>query len=195
MNFNVYVAYRLPARSSLKVSKEMKINGPHAASWTCDWLRRSSCEVKDRPPYRPNLAPRDFHLLGPIRSTWLGNTWQREASCHLLGTCTWHSLLPRQNTNLGVTVRQMVRCQWQLCEIWNVPSPTNKSGTRWSLMCTICYQCSRYTLKSNVYHLLPVFQVHTEVWRVPSATKFSGTHWIQTTVIDIGVFNLFFENF
>ena len=118
MSFKVSVAYRLIARSSLKVSKEMEITGPHAASWTCDWLRRSSCEVMDRPPYspishhvtfiywdcqeafgwetlgsygppslQPDLAPRDFHLLGLPRSTWL-DTWQREASCHLLGTCT-----------------------------------------------------------------------------------------------------------
>jgi hypothetical protein len=163
VNFNVSVAYRLPARSSLKWSKEMEITGPHAASWTCDWPRRYSCEVMDRPPYRPDLAPRDFHLLGPLRSTWPGNTWQREASCHLLGIFTWHSLLLCRNTNIGVTVGQMVRSQWLLCEIWNVPSATNMSGTHWSLMCTICYQCFRYTLKSDVYHLLPMFQVHTEV--------------------------------
>jgi hypothetical protein len=87
-NYNVPVAYRLPAMSSLKVSKEMKITGPHAASWTCDGLRRSSCEIMDRHSYRPDLAPRDIHLLGPLRSTWLGNTWQRESSGHLLGTCT-----------------------------------------------------------------------------------------------------------
>jgi hypothetical protein len=33
-NYNISVAYRLSAMSSLKVSKEMKITGPHAASWT-----------------------------------------------------------------------------------------------------------------------------------------------------------------
>jgi len=205
MNFNVSVAYRLPARSSLEVSKEMEITGPHAASWTCDWLRWSSCEVMDLPSYRPDLAPRLFHLTGPLRSTWLENIWQREASCHLLGTRTWHSLLLRQNTNLGVTVGQMGSCQC-LCEfantvcyqyvrytlksdvyhllpmfqvhteVWCVSSATNVSGTHWSLMCIICYQYFRYTLKSDAYRLLPEFQVHTEVWCVPSATNVSDTH-------------------
>lgn len=80
-------------------------------------------------------------------------------------------------------------------EVWCVWSATNGPGSHWSMMCTICYQCFRNTLKSNVYHLLPIFQVHTEIWRVPSATRFSSAYWIQNTIIDIGVFNLFFGTF
>ena len=116
-----------PAWGSLKVSKEMEITGPHAASWTCNWQRQCSCEIMDRNPYRSDLGPRDFHIFVPLRSTWLGNTRQREASCHLLGTCTWHSFLLRQDKNLGVTVGQMVRCRWLICEVWYVPSANNVS--------------------------------------------------------------------
>jgi len=141
------------------------------------------------------------------RTTWLSsigtakkhlarkNTWQCESSGHLLGTCTWHSLLLRQNTNLGVTLRQMVRCQWLLCEIWNVPSATNMSGTHWCLMRTICYQCFRYTLKSNVYHVLPIFQVHIEVWRVPSATRFQVHTEVRTQLSASECLTYFFKLF
>jgi hypothetical protein len=140
----------------------MEITGPHVASWTFDWLRRCSCEFMDCPPYRPDLGPHYFHLLEPLRSTWPGNTWQREASWRLLGTWTWHSLLLRQDTHLGVTVGQMVRYQWLLCEGWYVPSATNVSGLYWSLMCTICYQYIRYKMKSDAYYLPLNFQVHNE---------------------------------
>jgi hypothetical protein len=59
-------------------------------------------------------------------------------------------------------------------EVWCVPSATGVPGIHFSLVCTICYRCARYTLQSCVYHLLPVCQVYTAVWCVPSATSVPG---------------------
>jgi hypothetical protein len=40
---------------------------PHSANQTTATLRSFKWEVLQHPPYSPELAPSDFHLLGPLK--------------------------------------------------------------------------------------------------------------------------------
>ena len=85
----------------------------------------------------------------PISSQWCTSVWtyseipawqaicnrrRREASWYLQDRDTWHRFLLRRNTSLGVTVEQMLKCQW-----W----------PRGDLTCTIWYFCAAYAWMSQ----------------------------------------------
>ena len=40
---------------------------PHTAVLTRDWFRRYGWEIFPHPPHRPDLAPSDYHLFGPLK--------------------------------------------------------------------------------------------------------------------------------
>jgi len=95
--------------------KEMELPGAHTANWTCSWLRSNEWggedESIDHPTYLPDLAPSNFHLLGPLKKYLPGKGSATEAdikqvvTCHPLATDTWQWVLLRWDTRLGVTVR------------------------------------------------------------------------------------------
>jgi hypothetical protein len=74
-------------------------------------------------------------ISGPVTSisseslSWPAtfNRRQREASCHLLPTDTWH-----RDTSLGAMLEQKLICQCWL---------------RGGLVCIICFSCAMYTSK------------------------------------------------
>lgn len=52
---------------------------PHTASCTRHWLDRYNWEVLDHPSYSPDLAPSDFHLLGPLKRHLSGQHFQADS--------------------------------------------------------------------------------------------------------------------
>ena len=106
-----------------------------------------------------------------MSSSWIPSTarvclapWQQiqhEATCHLLATNTCLQLPLHQDTSLGDTKGQMLKCQWWL---------------HGGLVCTICYTCAMYTEKSELspQHqcLLPYFLKLPCMYYLPTANAF-----------------------
>jgi hypothetical protein len=105
-----------------------EITGPHTASRPCDWLWHYGKEVLDHPAYSHHLVTRDFSLLESLRCTG----WQVICNRHPLATNTGHIYLLYLDLNLGVTVGQVLKCQWWL---------------RWCMVGTICYTCAIFVSK------------------------------------------------
>ena len=45
---------------------------PHTADLTINTIRQLNWEVPEHPAYRPDLAPSDFHLFGPLKHALRG---------------------------------------------------------------------------------------------------------------------------
>jgi len=93
------------------------------------------------PPSPPNCRPRAqcFPIFGPL---------QKDLARKRFAADTWHPPPLSRDKRLGATMEHMLICQWWILG---------------ALVCTICYYCAMYTLKSGVYHLLPLCHVCTKI--------------------------------
>jgi hypothetical protein len=107
----------------------------------CQFLGPSPCDgAMAPPPLQFRSCTHWFQAVwAPLSNLQLSNLQaicirrRREARCHL-ATDNWHRSLIYRDTSLGITVEQIVNCQWWL---------------RWSLVCTICYTRAIYISKSE----------------------------------------------
>ncbi|GFO42647.1 histone-lysine N-methyltransferase SETMAR [Plakobranchus ocellatus] len=51
---------------------------PHSANLTQQWLQRYGWEILPHPAHRPDLAPSDFHLFGPLKRHLGGMAFETE---------------------------------------------------------------------------------------------------------------------
>lgn len=106
---------------------------------SCDWWRRYGWGFMDHEPYSPDPAPRDFHLIGPLKKYHSGNRRRPEASRHITITETCPRCLLRWDTSVYATVEQMFKCRW-----W----------PGWGVMCTTCSHVSCLPRNCNRYSFL-----------------------------------------
>jgi hypothetical protein len=113
----------------LKEPKGIEITGPYAANRTWKLLQHCGWEVMDHATYIPELAPRDFQLLGPIKEARdqqaICDRHLRTASCHLLPTDTWYRLLYAGTQILLPWRNKCLNANDDYVEVWCVPSATH----------------------------------------------------------------------
>jgi hypothetical protein len=84
---------------------------PHTVRLTLRTIQKNECELLSYPTYSPDLAPWDFHLLGPVKGHWWGSPGSRAK----LVARSWNGHLPKRHFYYSVTLREMHKSGCRFC--------------------------------------------------------------------------------
>ena len=84
---------------------------PHTAAQTVVTNNNLGWELLPHPPYSPDLAPSDFHLLGPLKEFTRGTKFENEDEVKSV-VSDW--LRHQSKDFYGERIRELVR-KWKKC--------------------------------------------------------------------------------
>jgi len=86
---------------------------PHTADYTVETLHKLKFEVLARPPYRPDLAPSDYQLFGPLKEALRGRRFTSDQELKE-AALAWLAAYPKTIFFSSEGIKKFVQ-RWKKC--------------------------------------------------------------------------------